>query len=379
MSWDHGQSTAVAGRAWRPAHAIRRPESTEGWFGAWLAGRGAAAVLAAAVVLGGCGVEWDELTRAGETRPTGGESRDRASDEPGSAPTATLVAAEPGHIPSDTPPGSVGEEPPAPVLVTYEEAERVFRAGQYGEAAHLFEAYAARRPENPWGHYMLGIAAWRAGDHERGEAALRRTVEVAPEHERGLLNLARVMLEQRKASDALDFVERVVVGNPELGEGWRVLGNARADLGMTAAAIDAYRTAIALDPEDAWTMNNLGLLLIRAGRYDDALPPLARATELRPGVAVFQNNLGVALERSGYLPEAAEAYLAALAADPEHEPARVSLERVSSQSLTAPMPPLDLAGLAAAFAEEVQHWRDRGFTEDAQELQETLLRIGDGC
>jgi hypothetical protein len=42
----------------------------------------------------------------------------------------------------------------------------------------MFEAYSVRMPSNPWGHYMLGISAWRAGDHEGAESALRRAVEV---------------------------------------------------------------------------------------------------------------------------------------------------------------------------------------------------------
>src|SRR5690606_21286060 len=128
----------------------------------------------------------------------------------------------------------VSEEVPH---VTFGDAERVFRAGDYEAAADLFEAYAARMPDNPWGHYMLGISAWRAGDHVRAEAALRRALDVNDEHVRGLLNLARVLLEQRKASDALDHALRVVDLEPGLGEGWRVLGNAHAELGMIAPAV----------------------------------------------------------------------------------------------------------------------------------------------
>src|SRR5690606_4952270 len=245
------------------------------------------------------------------------------------------------------------------VKVLFSDAERVFRAGDYDEAAALFEAYAARRPDNPWGHYMLGISAWRAGDHPRAEAALKRTLEVDPKHAKGLINLARVLLEQRKASDALEYAEQVVVLDPESGEAWRVLGNARSDLGMTEDAEEAYRKALVLDHRDSWTMNNLGLLKIREGRYEEALPSLARATELRPDVAMFQNNLGVALERSGYMLEAAEAFRAAVEANPQYEKARVSLARIEAKLPEDGVgPTVDLAGLAALFADEIQHWKE---------------------
>lgn len=204
---------------------------------------------------------------------------------------------------------------------------------------------------------MLGISAWRDGDHARAEAALRRTLETDTSHVKGLTNLARVLLEQRKASDALEHIERVVELEPESGEGWRVLGNAYAELGMTDEAIDAYREALVIDHRDAWTMNNLGLLLIREGRYEEALPPLARAVELQPNRARFQNNLGIALERSGHLREAIEAYRAALATDSTYGKASVSLERVLARVETATTVPVDLAAVARGFAEEIDRWR----------------------
>jgi Flp pilus assembly protein TadD len=254
--------------------------------------------------------------------------------------------------------------------VTYGDAERVFRTGDFAKATAMFEAYTVRMPANPWGHYMVGISAWRAGEHARAEGALRRTVEVDPKHTKGLTNLARVLLEQRKASDALDFAMKVVELAPENGEGWRVLGNAHTELHMHEAAANAYKKAIAIDPEDAWTMNNLGLLRIQQGEYMAALYPLARATELAPDVATFQNNLGVALERAGYVSQAAEAYRTALAADEKYERARVSLERVSPRVPTTPEAPVDLTALAADFVQEVVRWQAEG--KDVREERDDL-------
>ncbi len=155
-----------------------------------------------------------------------------------------------------------------------------------------------------------------------------------------------------------------------------MLGNAHADLGSVDRAEEAYRRALALDPLDSWTMNNLGLLMIRDGRHEEALPPLARATELRPDVAVFQNNLGIALERSGHVVEAAEAYGAALAVDPEYEKARVSLERVERVDAPSvsgtPARPFDRAGLASDFAEDVQRWREENLAAEEGEPEERV-------
>ena len=43
-----------------------------------------------------------------------------------------------------------------------------------------------------------------------------------------------------------------------------------------------FARAIAIDPDDAWAMNNLGLVLIRQGRWDEALMQLEAVREVRP-------------------------------------------------------------------------------------------------
>lgn len=323
-----------------------------------------AAVLGLTIAtLPACELNTKDRARAdGEPSGRDGRVATTVRSEQAGSPGARLVSdtRPAGRVPGSGASAPRSPEPPKPAVptnVSYSDAEKVFRSGEYGLAAEYFEAYTTRRPDNPWGHYMLGISAWRDGDHARAEAALRRTLEADASHVKGLTNLARVLLEQRKASDALEHIERVVELEPESGEGWRVLGNAYADLGMSDDAVTAYRRALELNHRDAWTMNNLGLLLIREGRYEEALPPLARAVELQPNLARFQNNLGVALERSGHLREAADAYRAALAADSTYAKATVSLERVEARVETATAEPIDLAAVASGFAEEIERWK----------------------
>ena len=88
---------------------------------------------------------------------------------------------------------------------------------------------------------------------------------------------------------------------PMSGEGLRLLGRARYELGRFDEAIDAYQRALAIDERDVWAMNNLGLIYIQQDRSDRALPTLARAVEFRSNSPVFQNNFGTALERTGHL------------------------------------------------------------------------------
>lgn len=243
-----------------------------------------------------------------------------------------------------------------PPDVSYADAEAVFRKGRYGEAEELFTAYTKRRPENGFGHYMLGLSAWKAGDRSVASDALARAVELDPENLKAKLNLGRVLIEEGRAVDALPYLEAAVGLAPESAEAFRVLGNVKSELGQIEPAVMAYRHALVLDAEDAWSMNNLGLLLIRQGRFDEALPPLARATQLKPASATFQNNLGIALEAKGYYSEAGDAFRAALETSPDHDRATISLARIAGRETPDDMMPLNLSGLAALFVDEVAIW-----------------------
>jgi Flp pilus assembly protein TadD len=254
-----------------------------------------------------------------------------------------------------------------PENVSFEEAESAFRERRYGDAVNLFTGYVGRRPENPWGHYMLGLSAWKAGEHAKAERAFEEALRLDPKHVKSLLNWSRVLLETGRPDQALEKIEAALATDSTSSDVFRLRGLALAELGCPEDAIEAYRRAIVLDDQDAWSMNNLGLVLIREGRFEEALGPLARAVEIRQDVPTFWNNLGIALERTGHLRAAEEAYRKAFAADAGYEKASVSLARVEVLSEDSTVQPIDLAVLARGFEEEVRGWR-----------QSTLSQVSDG-
>ncbi len=242
--------------------------------------------------------------------------------------------------------------------VSYETAESTYNQRQFTEAAAMFEAYVQRKAENPWGHYMLGLSAWKAGDLDRARGAFERSLELDSTHVKTLLNLARVLLDEDRAGEAKERVMAALALDSTSGEVHRMLGRTHTSLGMPEDAIEAYRTALTVDPTEVWAMNNLALIYIQQERYEDALGPLARAVQLRPGAPVFQNNLGIALELSGHVGAAREAYRAAIAADSSYGKAQVSLARVEGLEDDPAVVPVELSVIADAFEREVQQWRE---------------------
>jgi predicted Zn-dependent protease len=278
----------------------------------------------------------------GGPRTTRTADRDAASPDPVASPAAAPAAS--AAVTSDR-------------NVSYATAESAYAAHRYTDAVMMFSNYAARHPQNVWGHYMRGVSAWKAGQLDTARAAFETALAIDPGHTKSLINLSRVLLEQRRPSDALDRVNVVLASDSTSGEAWRVLGRVQSSLGHRTEALSAYRTAIALDSTDVWSMNNMGLLLIGAGQYADALGPLARAVQLDSGVSVFHNNLGIALERSGHVTAAAGAYQDALNADSTYTKARVSLARVTGRQDTPDAQPVDVDALGTQFAAQIGDWR----------------------
>lgn len=305
------------------------------------------------IVTAACGDE--EVTRS-ETRDQPSQERTYVSaitvSEPEPEPIVTVLQPE---EPVESESSVISERPEE---VSHRDAESVFLDKRYWEALELFTIYTESRPQNSWGFYMLGLSAWKAGEHDRAEEAFEKALELDPGHVKSLLNLSRVLLETNRPDYALTKIEEALELNPESNVGIRLRGRAYRELGRTEEAIDSYRKAILMDECDAWSMNNLGLIFIEEERFEEALPPLARAVELRGDVAIFQNNLGMALERTGYFRAAQEAYKSTLAIDDSHEKAYVNLGRVEQFEEEVTQEPVDLADLAQSFVDEVEGWRE---------------------
>jgi tetratricopeptide (TPR) repeat protein len=214
--------------------------------------------------------------------------------------------------------------------VSFADGQAAYQAGKYSDATAIFEHYTGQRPANAWGHYMLGLSAWKSGDLARSEEAFEKALSIDPLHVKSLVNLSRVFIEEKRYDDALDRLTTAAEINPESTALFRLLGRTYVAQGKTGEAMDAYRRAIDIDAFDAWSMNNLGLLLLETKRADEALPLLVKAVELRQGVPSFHNNLGMALEHTGRFKAAAAAYKAALAVDPGYDKAKRNLARVEA-------------------------------------------------
>ena len=278
----------------------------------------------------------------------GGEVKEVAQD---STPVVATISV-PG--PKDSAGGTVVASNTETQAVSITDGDKAYREKRYADAEAIFATYADQHPNNPWGHYMLGLSSWKAGDLDHAESAFVRANELDPKHVKTLLNLTRVHLDQGRPKDAVARVNAALALDSSSGEGYRLLGRVRSALNEPNEAIAAYRLALSHSPTDVWSMNNMGLLLIQQGKNDEALGPLARAVQLDSTVAVFQNNLGIALEHTGRFVLATQAFKSALAIDDGYTKAKLSLARVEGRKEDPTVTPVELTTLAESFDREIR-------------------------
>jgi tetratricopeptide (TPR) repeat protein len=125
-------------------------------------------------------------------------------------------------------------------------------------------------------------------------------------------------------AEALEHLDHLLGNAADPGERAFLLlslGQLMEQLGEFAAAADAYRRALGLEPAEqrVWYFvhNNLGYCLNTLGRFADAEPYCRKALEIDPGCYNAHKNLGLALEGQGRYVEAAHVFAAAMEKCPQ--------------------------------------------------------------
>jgi tetratricopeptide (TPR) repeat protein len=100
---------------------------------------------------------------------------------------------------------------------------------------------------------------------------------------------------------------------------------ALANQGRYVEAIEEWKKALKIDPENPKAQNNLGIAFVRAGKFADGIAHLERAVELKPEYAEAHSNLGKALSVAGRPDEAMAQWRTAVELYPDFADAHASL------------------------------------------------------
>jgi tetratricopeptide (TPR) repeat protein/arylsulfatase A-like enzyme len=144
--------------------------------------------------------------------------------------------------------------------------------------------YAPRTARKPGLDDAIGgLLLETDGKRDEALAAFRRSLQADPS--RAFVAERLLALESPAGRAALrPALQRAVAADPKSDAAWNLLGTVEAEAGHGAAAVDAFRRAADLAPDDARYAANLGAACARQERWGEAAEAYERAMNLEPTV-----------------------------------------------------------------------------------------------
>jgi tetratricopeptide (TPR) repeat protein len=154
-------------------------------------------------------------------------------------------------------------------------------------------------------------AAAPAGEQAPGE--LRRSVLDVVEDDDSLRAYLGGLAHEGRYRDLMTATSTAIAHRNGAVPAWEYRGYAAQKLGNQGRAWEAYERCIQLDPQNWWSLTQMGHLQARRGRFRDAVRSLTRAIRIKPDSADAHRKLVSVHRDRGKYPEAIAAVRQALA------------------------------------------------------------------
>ena len=170
-------------------------------------------------------------------------------------------------------------------------------------------------------HFLRGVVLFEAGDAGGAEQALRASLALLPGRPSTLVNLGAVLLRLGRAAEAVAALDEALAADPAQPDAWCHRALACSERGREAEALANLQRAFALGCTLPAARHHHALVLNRLGRHEEALAVLQALLHAlvqgEAGNAAAQLLLGQTWQTLGRLPEARQAYEAAVALAPQ--------------------------------------------------------------
>ncbi|RMF63231.1 MAG: tetratricopeptide repeat protein [Bacteroidetes bacterium] len=265
---------------------------------------------------------------------------------------------------ADVPVTSPAPSPSPEAQRLIRQAQEALERGHYAAGLDLANRAIEQAPASPVPYLLRGRLAFELGRLDQARADYERVLALAPDYEGAWHNLGNVAFRQRRYREALRCYRNELAHHPA-ARPWHGLGGTYEVLGQADSARWAYTRALAEDPgyapahaaladryqregdfetalrharaaleqapDDLAYQYRVGLMLVRTGRPDEALPLLRSVVERQPWHYGAWFNLGQALQQLGD-PSAGEVLARAEAVRAE----QAVVERLEREARTSP-------------------------------------------
>jgi tetratricopeptide (TPR) repeat protein len=151
------------------------------------------------------------------------------------------------------------------------------------------------------------------------ERAAKAELAKAPADQKDAAKAKVADLSNQAVSTFQDGLKAAPEKDPNIHLFWARMGEAYDLAGRNDEAINAYQQAIAAKPDNPSYYNNLGNILGRTGKIDEARAAYTKSAELDPpNAAMAWRNFGISLYQAGRMVEAIEPLKKATEIDPKN-------------------------------------------------------------
>lgn len=209
--------------------------------------------------------------------------------------------------------------------MSLDQAFSLYESGDRSGARAAAESALAASPTNADALHLLAVIAQDDKRQSDAEDFVRRALAAAPGNPLYLNTLGNGLIAQGRTTEAIVALAQAVSAAPTQADIMFNLANAQRQAGMYEDAIETYHAVKALRPGHIGAYNNLALLLKSLGDAEMAATVLIEAVARAPGSVETRFNLGNALQMSGRLAAAESAYRKVIELAPRHAEAYVNL------------------------------------------------------
>ncbi len=193
-------------------------------------------------------------------------------------------------------------------------------------------AALARAPNLALAHRGLAYVATLKKNWPAALAAADKAVALEPDGSAGYCRRGRVHGEAKEYAKALADIAEGLKRDANDADCYFHRAYAVWDLQERwADSVADYSKAIALDPDDYYSLNNRAWAYMKMGQSPKGLPDAQKAIQLAPRWAEARDTAGHILEAMGKKAEAIAEYRQALALDPKHQGAKDGLARLGAK------------------------------------------------
>jgi tetratricopeptide (TPR) repeat protein len=181
--------------------------------------------------------------------------------------------------------------------------------GNTDKAIETLRAAIKSHPRLAEAHFNLATLYAKLGA-ERGYqpaiAEYRETLRLNPRDDDARYSLAKVLINLGNSQEAIPLLKVYVRDRQRDAQGYHLLGTGYSNSGQMALAAEVLERAAELDAHDYDVQYDLGMVLAKLGRIDQAIPRLEAANRINPGRPEAHYELATMYRRKGELAHSKE-------------------------------------------------------------------------